>query len=118
MHDDKEFAEKGIQLVKNEFISKKRNFAGNLMEKICCNKILNYLANDKLCDSSSKCNFPNCYMKITKFLNEILKRGLPVLFVLDENEEYLFLMNIGHAKCFVLCKCVKTLIGLNYSELE
>ena len=90
MCNGKEFAEKGIQPVKNEFISKKGKFTGNLIEKLHCNKILNYLANDEKCDSSLKYNLPNYHMKSTKFLNEKLIRGLPIPFILNKNEEYLF----------------------------
>ena len=39
MHNCKEFAEKSAQPAKNEFNSKKRKFAGNLIEKLCYNKI-------------------------------------------------------------------------------
>ena len=51
-------------------------------------------------------------------LKEKLKRGLPVPFVLNENEECLFLMNDGPDKHFAFSKHVKTLMGLNYFELE
>ena len=34
MHDGKEFAEKGIQHIKNAFVSKKGKFASNLVEKL------------------------------------------------------------------------------------
>ena len=118
MHDGKEFGEKGIQPVKNEFVSKKGKFAGNLMEKLYSDKIMNQLANDEQCESSSKCDLSNYHMRSNEFLKEKLKRGLPVPFVLNENEECLFLMNDGPAKNFVFSKHVKTLMGLNYFELE
>ena len=48
------------------------------MKKLYCDKILNYIVNDKLCDSASKYNLPNYHIKSTEFLNEKLERGLPV----------------------------------------
>ena len=47
MHDSKEFSEKSARLVKNEFASKKRKFAGNLIEKSHADKMLNHLANEE-----------------------------------------------------------------------
>ena len=108
MHNSKEFVEKGIELAKNEFISKKGKFASNLMEKLCCNKTLNHLANDEKCNFSQKYNLPSCHIKSTEFLNNKLKRGLSVPFSLNENEEHLFLMMNGLARHFVLSKYVKT----------
>ena len=56
-------------------------------------------------------------MKSTEFLNKKLKRGLPVPFVLNENEECLFLMSNNPARHFILMKYVKILMGLNYFDL-
>ena len=118
MHDGKEFAEKGIQHVKNAFVSKKGKFAGNLMEKLYSNKILNQLADDNQSESTSKCDLSKYYVKSCDFLNEKLKRGSPVPFVLNENEDCLFLLNDGPAKHFVFSNHVKTLMGLNYFDLK
>ena len=90
IYDSKEFAEKGAQPVKNEFARNKEKFTSNLIEKLCCNKILNHLVNNKKCNSSLKCDLSNYHMKSTKFLNEKLIRGLPIPFILNKNEEYLF----------------------------
>ena len=83
-----------------------------------CDKILNHLANDEKYDSSSKYDLPNYYMKSTKFLNKKLKRGLSMPFVLNENEEYLFLISNSPTKHFAFSKHVKALIGLTHFELE
>ena len=37
--DGKEHGEKGMQLVKNEFVTKKGNFAGKIMETPCSKKL-------------------------------------------------------------------------------
>ena len=88
------------------------------MEKLHSNKILNQLADDNQSESTSKCDLSNYYVKSCDFLNEKLKRGLPVPFVLNENEDCLFLLNDGLAKHFVFSNNVKTLMGLNYFDLK
>ena len=118
MHDGKEFAEKGIQHVKNAFVSKKGKFAGNLMEKLHANKILNHLADEKNSNSTNRCELSNYYVKNCDFLNEKLKRGLPIPFVINENEECLFLFSDGPAKHFVFSNHVKTLMGWNYFDIK
>ena len=45
LYNGKQFAEKSIQLVKNEFTSTKGKFTGNLIEKLHSNKITNHLTN-------------------------------------------------------------------------
>ena len=87
MWDGNENSEKGIQPVKNEFASTKGKFVGNPMEKLHLNKIMSHLTNEEQSDSSTKCNLSNYQIKNHKFLIEKLKRGLPVPFVLNENEE-------------------------------
>ena len=59
MYDWKEFTEKGIQHVKNAFVSKKGKFAGNLMKKLYLKKILNQFADNKQSESMHKCNLLN-----------------------------------------------------------
>ena len=63
MHDGKEFVEKGIQPVNNDFVSKKGKFTGNSMEKSHSDKILNRLANEEKCESSSKFDLSNYFMR-------------------------------------------------------
>ena len=83
-------------------MSKKSKFVGNLIEKLYLNKILNQLADDNQSELTSKCDLSKYYVKSCDFLNEKLKRGSPVPFVLNENEDCLFLFNDGPAKklCF------------------
>ena len=57
-------------------------------------------------------------MKSYDFLTQKLKRGLPVPFVLDENDDFLFLLNYGPAKQFSFSNHVKTLMGWNYFDLK
>ena len=68
-------------------MSKKGKFAGNLIEKLYSNKIINKLADDNQSESICKCDLSNYYVKSCNFLNEKLKRGLTVPFVLNENED-------------------------------
>ena len=51
-------------------------------------------------------------------MNEKLKWGLPVPFVLNDNKECLFLFNDGPAKQFIFTNHVMKLIGLNYFHLK
>ena len=88
------------------------------MEKLYANKILNQLANDNESDIASKCELSNYYLKSCDCLNEKLKRGLPVPFVLNNNKEYLFLFNNGPAKQFIFMNHVMKLMGLNYFHLK
>ena len=55
LHDGKWFREKGIQPMKKEFTTSKGKFAGNLMEKMHSNKIMNYLTCEDECNAKSKC---------------------------------------------------------------
>ena len=88
------------------------------MEKLYSNKILNHLTDDNQGESTCKYDLLNYYVKSYNLLNEKLKRGLPVLFVINENEECLFLVNDGPAKHFEFSKHVKALMGLNYFDLK
>jgi len=99
-------------------VSKKGKFAANLMEKLYSNKILNHLTDDNQGESTYKCDLSNYYVKSCDLLNEKLKRGLPVPFVINENEECLFLVNDGPVKYFEFSKHIKALIGLNYFDLK
>ena len=69
---------------KNEFINKKGNFGEKLMHKLYSKKSINYLANSY--DSNIKYNFDiNDYMiKSNKMLNDKLKFGIPILFVITK----------------------------------
>ena len=50
-------------------------------------------------------------------LMEKLKRGLPVPFVINENDECLFLIKNQKAQDFSFTKHVKKQMGLNYFEI-
>ena len=52
------------------------------------------------------------------FLMEKLKRGLPVPFILNENNECLFIFNDGPALHFAFSKHVVSLMGLHYFEIK
>ena len=63
MYDRKEFTEKGIQHIKNTFMSKKSKFVDNLIEKLYLNKILNQGADNNQSESICKCNLSNYNVK-------------------------------------------------------
>ena len=46
LHNRKWFAKKDIQPIKKEFTSAKGKFASDLIEKLCSNKIINYLTDE------------------------------------------------------------------------
>ena len=46
LYDEKQFREKGIELMKKEFTSAKGKFTGNLIEKLHSNEIMDYLADE------------------------------------------------------------------------
>ena len=118
MHDGKWFAEKGIQPMKKEFSTTKGKFAGNLMEKIYSNKIMNYLTCEDECGVKSKCDLLNYEIKSYEFLMEKLKRGLPVPFVLDKDEQCLFLISDNKACNFAFSNHIATIMGLNYFGIK
>ena len=118
VHDGKYQGEKGIQPVKGEFASKKGKFAANLMERLYCNKILNHLADSKESEKASKCALLNYYLKSYEFLNEKLKRGLPVPFIMNDKNECLFLFNDGPPRQFAFANHVMKLMGWNYFHLK
>ena len=116
--DGNEHGEKGIKPVKNEFTTTKGEFAGNLMKKVHNNKIMSYLTNEEHEDSSKNCALANYSLRSCDFLMEKLKRGLPVPFILNENNECLFIFNDGPAQRFTFAKHVISLMGLHYFELK
>ena len=116
--DGNEHGEKGIKPVKNEFTTTKGEFSGNLMKKVRNNKIMSYLTNDEHDDSSKNCALANYRLKSDDFLIEKLKRGLPVPFILNENNECLFIFNDGPALHFAFSKHVISLMGLHYFEIK
>ena len=73
-------------------MSKKRKFAGNIMEKLYSKKIMKHLSNKIHCDSNTVYNISNYLIKSNEFLTEKLKYGLPIPFVINTNNEYLFLI--------------------------
>ena len=116
--DGNEHGEKGIKPVKNEFTTTKGEFAGNLMKKVHNNKIMSYLTNEEHEDSSKNCALANYSLRSCDFLMEKLKRGLPVPFILNENNECLFIFNDGPAQRFTFANHVISLMGLHYFELK
>ena len=82
--------------MKNGFASKKGKFAA--MEKSHLNKILNQLADSNELVIASKCKLSKYFLRSCEFLSKKIKRGLPVPFVLNDNEECLFLLNDSPAK--------------------
>ena len=65
--DSNEHGEKGMQSLKNEFISAKGKFAGNLIEKLHSNKIMSHLTNDEHDDPLKKCVLSSCHPKNNNF---------------------------------------------------
>ena len=111
-------SEKGIQPMKKEFSTTKGKFTGNLVEKIYSNKIMNYLTCEDECGAKSKCDLSNYEIKSYEFLMEKLKRGLPVPFVLDKDEQCLFLISDNKACNFAFSNHVATIMGLNYFGIK
>ena len=77
---------------KNKFISKKGKFSEILMHKLYSKKIMSYLSNS--IDSGVECDFNiNDYLvKSNNILDEKLKLGYLISFVINENSECLFLI--------------------------
>ena len=84
--------EKGIKPIKNEFVSKKRKFIGNIIEKLYSKKIMKHLLNEIDCDSNANHNISNYLIKSNEFLIEKLKCRLPIPFVINANNKCLFLI--------------------------
>ena len=82
LHNGKQFAKKGIHLVKNEFTSAKGKFADNLIENLCSNKIMNYLTNKDRSDLRAKCDLSSYKIKSYKFLIGKLKEDYQFLLCL------------------------------------
>ena len=87
-----EYGEKYIQYVKDEFTNKKGKFAEILIYKLHSKKIMNYLSNS--IDSNVEYNYDvkDYLIKNTNILDEKLKLRHPILFIINENNEYLFLI--------------------------
>ena len=117
-HDGKHNTEKGIQSAKGEFTTKKGKFAANIMEKMHSKKLLNHLAGGNESDETRKCDLTKYYLKNIDFLNEKLKRGLPVPFVMNDKEECLFLFNDSPCRKFIFTNHVLKLMGWNYFHIK
>ena len=73
-------------------MSKKRKFAGNIMEKLYSKKIMKHLSNEIDRDSNAIYDISNYLIKSNEFLIEKLKRRLSIPFVINVNNKCLFLI--------------------------
>ena len=116
--DGKEHGEKGMQPVKNEFVTKKGNFAGKIMETLHSKKVMNYLTDDINNGSSEECNITTCVVKSPDFLSAMIKQGTPTPFVGNEMKECLFLTKNQDAQQFFFENYIGTIMCLNYFSIS
>ena len=90
--DGNEHEENRMQPVKHEFVAKNGKFAANIMEWMCSIFFMKHSSHEIDYDSKSNCNISKCHIKSTEILMEKLKRGFPVPFVINDNDESLFLI--------------------------
>ena len=116
--DGKEHGEKGVQSVKHEFVTKKGNFAGAIMEKLCSKKVMNYLTDKVNKCSSEEYDITTHVVKCPVNLSANIKQGMPTPFVVNEINEYLFLTKNQDAQQFFFKKYIGTIMGLNYFSIS
>ena len=97
--------EKGIQLVKQEFVTKKGDFAGQTMRNIFTKKVMTCLTKDVNCDCNTDHNVSNCVIKSISYLEAMMKQRTPIPFVVNANDENLLVTKNERASLFIFLTC-------------
>ena len=110
--------EKGIQPVKQEFVTKKGDFAGQIMKNIFTKKFMTYLTKDISYDCNTDHDINNCVIKSKGYLQGMMKQGTPIPFVVNANNENLFLIKNERASLFIFSTFACSVMGLNYFNVD
>ena len=81
-------------------------------------KIIKYLSNEIDCDSNAVYDISNYLIKSNKFLTKKLKCELSIPFIINANNEYLFLIKNQEAQYFFFSNYVQIQMGLNYFNIS
>ena len=110
--------EKGIQPVQQEFVIKKGDFAGQIMRKIFTKKVLTCLTKDVNYCWNTDHDIINCAIKDMSYLQGMIKQGTPTPFVVNANNENLFLIKNERASLFIFSTHAHSVMGLNYFNVK
>ena len=94
-----EYGKKYIQHVKDKLINKNGKFTKILIHKLYSKKIVSYLSDS--IDSNVECNYDvkDYLINNTDILDQKLKLEYPIPFIINENNEYLFLIKNKDTPC-------------------
>ena len=111
-------SEKGIQPAKQEFVTKKACFAGQIMKNVFTKKVMTHLTKDINYDCNTDHDISNCVIKDMSYFQGMMKQGTPIPFVVNANNENLFLIKNERASLFIFWTCAHSVMGLNYFNVK
>ena len=109
--------EKGIQAVKEQFISQKGNFGEILINKIYTKKILDHLSPEESIELEIPSKFRNYYIDSKEILNKKLQNTVPVHFIMIKDGNLLFVFQHSEAIEFKFAELIDVQMGWFYFNI-
>jgi len=109
--------EKGIQAVKDLFVSQKGNFGEILINKLYANKVLDYLSPEENVESDVGSKLRNYVIDSKDALNASLKNAVPLPFIMTKDGVLLFVFQHSDAVEFKFTDLVEVQMGWFYFNI-
>ena len=109
--------EKGMQAVKDLFVSQKGNFGEILINKLHANKVLDHLSPEENVESDIGSKFRNYVIDSRDVLNTSLKNAVPLPFIMTKDGALLFVFQHSDAVEFKFTELIEVQMGWFYFNI-